>query len=355
MSRKINILPGIYNLMPRLAGILFFATFSGCISQRMDIHNPYESVNWSDHIQYKANFHTHTTMSDGLINPHAVVDHYKELGYGILAITDHNGVTWPWTGFAELASVRAAASGTTTVKFDYENRDPVNLQMIDIQANELSDHHHMGSFFNDHNGTDTDVKSLQATSAKSGIVMFYHPGRHNYQVSWYVDLYRQYDHLIGQEVFNQGDRHPLDRLKWDEILAALMPDRPVWGYSNDDMHTIRHIGRNWNLMILPELSPGQVRHAMERGISFFVYAPQGHDGPSPPAIKSIMVNHVEGTIEIIAAGYDSINWIAGGTLLHTGSSINLHEFEGPLNYVRAELHGPGETITGTQPFGIRRR
>ena len=337
---------------------------SAC-SQSWEITNPYEGIDWETHSQYKANFHTHTTMSDGRLNPHMVVDRYHQLGYNILAITDHNEVTYPWTAFAEMTASRTSHNRMQNVpetmpeNFDYENRNPVALQMIDIQANELSRHHHMGSFFNDHNGTETEEESLEATATKGGITMLYHPGRYQernpeiYNLQWYIDVYGNYDHLFGLEVYNQGDRYPNDRHMWDSILTVMMPDRPVWGYSNDDMHTENHIGRNRNLLILPELNHEQVRHGMENGLSFFVYAPEGHDGPPSPVIESIRVNGRKGTIEITATGYDSVIWISGGEIVHRGATIDLNNIEELSTYVRAKLHGPGGTIKGTQPFGIR--
>ncbi len=330
-----------------------------------EIVNPYEGVDWETHVQYKANFHTHTTRSDGRLNPHMVVDRYHQLGYAILAITDHNEVTYPWTAFAEMTESQTSRNRMENVpetmpdNFNFENRDPVALQMVDIQANELSRHHHTGSFFNDHNGTETEIESLDATLAKDGITMLYHPGRYQernpeiYNLQWYIDVYGNYDHLFGLEVYNQGDRYPNDRHMWDSILTVMMPGRPVWGYSNDDMHSGNHIGRNWNLLILPELNHELVRHGMEKGLSFFVYAPEGHDGPPPPVIESIRVNGRRGTIEISATGYNSVTWVSGGEIVHEGISINLNELENNFSYVRAKLQGPGGTVKGTQPFGIR--
>jgi hypothetical protein len=42
---------------------------------------------------YKANFHCHTTESDGHVTPQACVDFYADAGYDILSITDHRSVT----------------------------------------------------------------------------------------------------------------------------------------------------------------------------------------------------------------------------------------------------------------------
>ena len=42
---------------------------------------------------YKANFHCHTTESDGKLSPLSVAEFYQRAGYDILSITDHRTVT----------------------------------------------------------------------------------------------------------------------------------------------------------------------------------------------------------------------------------------------------------------------
>ena len=39
--------------------------------------------------QYKANLHCHSNLSDGRLTPEELVRAYREQGYSILAITDH--------------------------------------------------------------------------------------------------------------------------------------------------------------------------------------------------------------------------------------------------------------------------
>jgi hypothetical protein len=54
-------------------------------SEHTAIINPFEQPGqW-----YKANFHTHSTVSDGNVPPEERVRQYKEKGYSILALTDH--------------------------------------------------------------------------------------------------------------------------------------------------------------------------------------------------------------------------------------------------------------------------
>ena len=57
------------------------------------IDNPYKAVKWETDGQYKADLHCHTVFSDGNDTlPESVERHY-ELGFDILAITDHGTVS----------------------------------------------------------------------------------------------------------------------------------------------------------------------------------------------------------------------------------------------------------------------
>ena len=42
-----------------------------------------------DQPQYKANLHCHSTLSDGKLTPEQLKNAYKDKGYSVLAITDH--------------------------------------------------------------------------------------------------------------------------------------------------------------------------------------------------------------------------------------------------------------------------
>lgn len=369
MNRKLMILKRSTRGLSSLC-LLALLTLLGCATPPDAVHrrdvlpglvieNPYAAVDWAAFEQHRANLHTHTTVSDGRMNPHEVIDRYHALGYTVLALTDHNAVTYPWESLtdlvpSELSQRRVANNEIQSEDLVFENRDPVALGMIAIQGNELSSHHHMGSFLNDHNNTNTEEASLAAIAAKDGLAMLYHPGRYNQPLDWYLDLYRRHEHLFGLEVYNQGDRYPNDRELWDAILSELMPDRPVWGYANDDMHTLGHLARNWTLFLLPELSEAHVRAALLHGHSYYVYAPRGHEGSQPPRIQDIQVDPDRGTIHLVASDYEEIVWISDGRVVHRGPVVSLGTTTNLGAYVRAELHGEDRSVTGTQPFGIRR-
>jgi hypothetical protein len=331
-----------------------FALLSGCArhAAQWRIDNPYAEVDWENHQRHKANFHAHTTMSDGAERPDRVIDRYAGSGYSILALTDHDTIapqgdrenpkrhktTWPWTAYG---------------------RNPGVLGMVAIEANEISRVHHIGSYFNDYGDAEVESEqlALDEIGRRGGLAVFFHPGRYMQSVQWYADMYRSHPHLIGIEIFNQGDRYPNDRGTWDAILAEMIDDRPVWGFSNDDMHhPAAHLGRNWNVMLLPALSAERVRKAMEKGMFLYVYQRDGPQGEPPPEIRSIMIDSREGTIRLKAADFSRIEWISGGEIVHQGDTFELSNLKDVPGYVRAVVYGSDAiSLVGTQPFGIRRR
>lgn len=312
-----------------------------CRPAGLRIDNPYASVNWEEDGRYKANLHTHTILSGGTANPEEVIDLYRQLGYGILALTDHDDdgpaeTTWPWQSYG---------------------RDPEALGMVAIRGNEISDVHHIGSHFNDYGapGAESEDTVLVEIGRRGGTALFHHPGRYEKGVDWYVDMYRRYDHLIGQEIYNRDDRYPGDRRLWDSVLVEILPDRPVWGFASDDMHnTETSMGISWIVVIAPELTAEAVRKAIEGGRFLYVYDPNGPVGAAAPTLKAIRVDELSRTIQVEVSDQDSILWISDGSVIHRGNELQYVRNRGVGKYVRAEIHGSDGIIVGTQPFSIRR-
>ena len=319
--------------------------------------NPYRNVNWQSFQHYRSNFHTHTTYSDGIFHPHEVVDLYHNAGYKILSITDHNLITWPWTGFSLLDS-------------SYQDRDPQLLGMLAVMGNELSASHHTGSLINAIPGDGSNfMAALDSIALVNGLGILYHPGRYwdidsvyapnqLHSPEWYRDLFDTFPGLAGLEVYNQGDRHPHDRVLWDELLNRMMPHRPVWGYSNDDMHVHSQLYKNYNFMLMPALDINDLKTCMEEGAFLFAYEPAGNGNQHVPVIDSIVVDKTNRSIHIHGHNYKAIEWISGvdgsgGTrtsrVINTGNTFSYNSFFEP--YVRAVLiNDDGRTYT--QPFGF---
>lgn len=357
--------------------------------------NPYADVDWDRVEQHQANLHTHTTQSDGRIPPHEVVDEYNARGYSILALTDHNLCTWPWTEFASLERKGRAFLGDRAKEKNaeeqdaaqkkarerkapevpaYENRDPEALGMLAVPGNEPSRHHHMGAYFIQYETRSNELEqTLAEVGEAGGLAMLFHPERYWSKetdgeitpevVDRYMTLFRDYDHLFGMEIINQGQRYKNDIALWDHVLAESMPALPVWGYANDDMHGINALGRDSNMFLLTALTEEELRAAMLAGRSYIrsvsTHERADRDMAQTPIVETIRHDEEEGTITIKAESDGEplpearYSWISDGETVHTGPTLDYKNTGGLGSYVRAEIRGDGGTAF-TNPFGLAR-
>ncbi|MFW6298508.1 MAG: PHP domain-containing protein [Bacillota bacterium] len=340
--------------------------------------NPYEDVDWEETDQALTNLHTHTENSDGEGTPHDVADYYKDYGYDILALTDHDAVTYPWN-FSEL----------TGGDHEWEDRDPEALDMLAIEGNELTVSRSgwfpdTVSLFTDYeyqqpDSLDRDPQAFHNTldemaEIEDSLAFIPHPGREwkvyeeydegdMYSVQWWADLFNTYevDQLPGFEVFNRNDQYPNDRGLWDAVLSKTMPERPIWGLGNDDYHGdgdgyIHHSFTRQ--LIAGDFTEDALRNSLRKG-HFFTSNIKDNEGDAP-RISSITVDEEARTITIEGSGYDAIEWFHGTdeyyepTQVGDGETFDYGTFDG--NYVRARLikdeGEASEAKTLTQPFGF---
>ncbi len=290
--------------------------------------NPYADVNWSTYGQYKGNYHTHTTNSDGRDSPSVVISEYYNKGYDILSITDHNFTTWPW---------------------------PNNPGMLAIKGNEYSSSHHMNAYVNFTTASSDLENGIPHVQSQDGILQINHPGRYNNPSlwSWYIPWFRDYSASITLEVFNQGDRYPNDRQLWDNINENLFPatGKLVWGTSNDDKHKDSHLFHNFQFMQMPELTVAAWIDCMKKGAFYFCSEPGGSGDANVPRISNISVDNNDKTITITASSYNSIEWIGPGTtVVATGNIFDYSNYK-DKPFVRAVLDN-SKGYSYTQPFGF---
>lgn len=338
-------------------------------------NNPYQAIDWASVNQYKGNFHTHTTQSndasDGFTTAY-VVDRYHAAGYKILSLTDHDYNPYPWELFSQYMSSVPA-------------RDPAALGMLAVPGNELSKDNtnswseRTGGQFNHHNDFFTgrqgqEFASLQEsyayTYALGGMQIINHPGQYwsidnTYSETqkdgpgWHATNFKTYPSLIGLEVYNQGNRRPNDRILWDQILERTMPARPVFGYSCDDAHNDDQLFRNYNFMLMEDLTTEELKDAMRKGETYFCYEPKGSGEGKAPRISDIEVDEATKTITIETDGL--VYWIYGtdktssaasstrSSVVGIGKTFHYNGYQGA--YVRAFItNAYGETCT--QPFGF---
>lgn len=335
--------------------------------------NPYADVNWDEDTHLLANLHTHTQHSDGADTPGEVVDQYAEMGYGALAITDHdshitgNSIAYPWTEFSTLVS-------------RWEDRNPDNVGMIDIAGSEFSHHHHIVGLFTEYMGS-ADEEELELMQNvidddEDAVMFMAHPGRYwkkntdydpsnTYSPEWYENLYETIpqDKLVGMEIFNTDDRYPDDRILWDKLLTEFMPDRPIWANADDDYHD-EEIGWSKTHHIMSDPSDKEeFRDTLINGEFYAHYTRTA--GGEAPKVDEIVIDEDMRTIEIKVDGdYERVRWYSGydeenntSNLVHIGETFEYADFEN--SYIRAEiikdegLFTHAETVL--QPFGFVQR
>ncbi|MGM0459779.1 MAG: hypothetical protein ACQERO_10575 [Bacteroidota bacterium] len=377
-------------LLASVCGILFL--FTGCADWFSDreFWSPYEDLNWSEIGHYDSEFHTHPNMGDyGGYDPHQVVDRYHEEGYTILTLAEHSShiphdhmdTIYPWTELSQIYGrikdvVHEGEGGQTYEEIHnepWEDRDPVEMGMVSVEGNELSGHHHTISVFNLWSGhVDDEIESLDQVTELGGFAYLAHPGRYvegmGLTAHWYVDLYKRYDVLIGQSVFNREDNHPEDRAHYDRIQHILGgAERPIWLYGEDDMHTEGTLGWNRDVILLENFRPGSlhpdiqdgsapdVMEALQNGYSY-LWKPSEQYNKRAFNIIDIEVGDYRVTLTV--DNEDLVNEVRWRThnpdtdvteTVHRGFSISESDVPDNSLFIRAEIEGDEGTIY-TQPF-----
>lgn len=376
------------------------------------IVNPYAAVNWSTTGQYKANLHTHSNVSDGS-DFTAMVERHYELGYDILAMTDHATVDRSWTQlnvnswitFAmNIGTFGADLTPLTEERFaqissgtDRGGRGMLRVP-FGIEHNAASlDNTHVNSLFADFGdgylgGTSYYDHILGGVQDTGGVSIINHPGdyaranadtpdnayntgntHYNYVIEQYTALFKKYNSCQGMEIFNMSDRTKNDRILWDALLARVVPaGKNIFAFANSDAHSPSGIDTAWEVMCMPANNPENLRACMEQG-AFFACSRKINNvkelaqletetglvlgtawaapaGTPQPAVTSIAVDDAADTITINAVNQKTIHWVADGKVICTGGTIDLEQHAAELgSYVRAEVWGEGG-ILYTQPL-----
>ena len=373
---------------------LFVALFLpvGAFAGQVDykITSPYATVDWDEWNQYQAQLHTHTLYSDGTVDVKDVVERYYELGYDILAVTDHGVVNKGWNkipkvmdliGYNQYINNFVPMSEERYKEITVDGAGRNGRPMLDvaygIELNALVVRkNHVNGFFvdygNDILGAEEDYETVIAgNSAAGGITFINHPGdfiaankengrAEDYnQLKVFIEPLMKYDSCVGIEIFNLRDTTDrADRILWDTILQYTIPQgKVVWGFANDDSHALKDIDSTRDIILMPNLSNDDLRTAMENGTFFacsrYARYEMGEDFVGEGAyadIHEVIVDDAKDTISVIASNYDVIEWIADGEIIATGETLDLREFSDEIGcYVRFQIKNEGGIVC-SQPF-----
>lgn len=291
---------------------LFFLLFLGTFPAQAQ-----STTRW-----YKGNTHTHTLWSDGDDYPELVLDWYKSHGYDFIALSDHNTLAdkelWkevpphPFRQQRFREYLKKYGGDWVEYKTDSAGKISVKLKMLKefrpifeekgkfliVQAEEVTDKFdgkpmHMNAVnvkeLIQPQGGNTMAEVMQNNldavyeqRRRTGQPMIPHINHPNFMWAIKADDMRG---LRGERFFEVYNGHPLvhnygdsttmgmDEL-WDDLLISYLSDDkpPLFGLATDDSHNyleykvgLSNPGRGWIMVKAPELTPGALVEAMEKG------------------------------------------------------------------------------------------
>lgn len=408
-------------MMKKVMAILLAVSMLACFgtvasgAERVDyvITNPYQAVDWSTWGQYNADLHCHTIASDGTTDFNEMVMRHYDMGFDVLAVTDHNTISYSWTEqnivpvvkFAGMMSRKIYKMPTMLSQQEYEDihngvgRDGRGMLRVPngVELNTLGLSNHINAFFTDYgNGAqgvygdyETPVNKVEQSG---GLTVINHPGEYTgakeyddngektYGNGRYADkfakLFLNYNTCLGIDINSKEDgRTKNDRVLWDQVLQRTIPHgRNVFCLATSDAHNVNVVGCGWTVMCMRENTIENFRNCMETG-AFFAASrfdknisevarlseelgrdlgttfEAKEDAPAPK-VNNITVNNTLDTITIQTENSEIIEWIADGKVIATGSTIYLDDYSQEIgSYVRAQVFGEGG-ILYTQAFPL---
>ncbi|MDD6012287.1 MAG: hypothetical protein PUC33_05520 [Oscillospiraceae bacterium] len=390
--------------------------------------NPYADVVWEGDGAwgaYKGNLHSHTTYSDADESLAAMVKEYYEQGFDFLANSDHGatGVEWnqeptrqilysynPLIGKEIAHLTDEEYEAITSGSYPLASGSPRGNKMVCVTgANELNNLtltkcHVNGYFLPDgvgdgFGGSENGYEqAIQLVQENGGLSHINHPGdlldsnkdisqvSKPWNVRFFSELLLKYPTCLGIEVFNdRNSTTGYDRILWDNMLMYTLPyGRNIIGFSNSDAHDRLNIDTSFSVFMMEENNVENIKKTMQSGAFFCVtriLPANDIIGPAEaidarnmnlayPMFTNVSVKgHV---LSVSAENADSIQWIANGKVIATGTpaqcgTLDLDQISGSEDflYVRAELYGEGgvcltqafvlddgNTLTYEEPTGL---
>ena len=280
---------------------------------------------------YRANFHCHTTKSDGGLDPAAVVDFYKNAGYDILSITDHRTVTEFETDKLLLIP---------GIEIDYLLPGQwVHILGLGMKAE-------IGSLWN---RSGTPQEGIDLIRSLGGVAVLAHP-------AWSLNtpaFMRSLTGLSGVEIWNSVSTLPLngDRADSSSLLDVTWASGgellPL--FANDDSHPYKdEAGVAATMVQAEELTGASVMDALRAGR---FYATTG------PGIRQIEI--VDSREIIVRCSpsesiifYSDLPWAEGRVLMGHGITEGRYMIQENDHFVRIEIRDSSGKKAWSSPMKV---
>ena len=307
---------------------------------------------------FKANLHTHSTISDGKLTPEEVKESYKALGYQILCLTDHNTIVnhsdMNEPDFLMLTGAEININSEhyqkhkgQTYHLNLIAKDPDNLWFPAKRPRPFTVSEELDSKIQydtmDIRYNPDSINAMIAKANENGfLVMYNHP-------TWSCQTYPDYaplKGLWGMEVRNTeccllGHNENNFRVYKDLLTQG----NCVFPLGTDDMHSPRALGQSWIMVGASDLRYSSVIEALEKGDFYMSCGPE---------ITSLWVE--DDVLKVTCSDARQINIETYGrrAKVFTAESELLREAEFPLDTFLAEADGDSDAfiyITVTAPDG----
>lgn len=216
---------------------------------------------------YRGNLHTHSTRSDGSLDPAAVVAAYRDQGYDFVAITDHFLAQF---GFP-LTDTRSFRTATFTTLLgaelhtaQIESGGPYHLVAVGLPldfAPTLAD--------------ETAPALAARAQAAGAFVGIAHPARSNLTLDDALLL----ETADAIEIYNQGSALSLRANSWHLCDQLLLRGRHVFAFAADDAHVIDPAVDSFSAWVevrAASLTPEALLAALKVGHYYSTQGPQLH-------------------------------------------------------------------------------
>lgn len=316
---------------------------------------------------FKANLHTHSTISDGTLTREEVKEAYKALGYQILCLTDHNIIVnhsdmnepdfLMLTGIeVNIDSPDCSPNGGKTYHMNLIAKEPDNLwcpaklnRWFSV-AEEYDNNVHYDNMDLKYNPDSINAMVAKATE-KGFLVMYNHP-------TWSCQTYPDYaglKGLWGMELRNSeccmiGHNENNFRV-FKDILSN---GTRVFPLGTDDMHDPRSLGKSWIMVGATDLSYGSVIDALEKGDFYMSCGPEITDMYMEGDVLKVTCSDAQ-QISLETHGRFARNTVAKDNHWIQEAEFDLTIFmeevkEDPSAYIRLTITAPDGTYAATRAF-----
>lgn len=277
----------------------------------------------------KGNLHTHTTRSDGVLEPDERITVYRDAGYDFIALTDHhvvsNDAAKSADDFLVIEGVECDADGT-------EAGETYHVVGLNVPAGLPM-------------GNPASLDEIKRALADAGALMVL---AHPYWSGNTVErVLNAVDGMFAIEVFNAtclGIGKGISRVHWDDALDW---GARVCGIAVDDSHGTEHdVFKGWVMARAPSLEAAAVLDALKAGA---FYSTTG------PRIEDVVVDG--GQIQVRCSPAVSITfmaqrWRGRRVVAEPGKRLleACYELTGTERYVRIEIADAHGGTAWTNPM-----